>query len=275
MARISAFDEHATDLRRTAVALAIVAAHVVVIILLARRVGHPADVADITYVALPIYLEDRPREPVHSEPQHAAVARERATQQHTEPLVGESARSANKIAEPAGEPDPPIDWRAEIQTSAHALEQRAAIESHWRPLDGSRLPAWGASSHQPACPYEQCETGWGEDLGVFDPSIHSRAGRIEEIAADKPTLPNGSPNTTGTETIRWVSNWCYTILLSQDPQRQGMYKCVLPLGKRAARGDLFDHMNGSRPSQSHETDDAPWISYGFTLGAARDGNKGP
>jgi hypothetical protein len=72
------------------------------------------------------------------------------------------------------------------------------------------------------------------------------------------------------ETILWINNWCYTVLVSPELQRQGMYKCVAPLGKTAARGDLFDQLPGSRPSESHAIDSTPWISYGLSIGASRD-----
>jgi hypothetical protein len=79
---------------------------------------------------------------------------------------------------------------------------------------------------------------------------------------------NASPvgaRTWGSSSRRYIPR-CYNILVSSDPQRRGMYKCVVPLGKTAARGDLFDHMNESRPPQSHYTD-APWISYGLSIGS--------
>ena len=64
MARISALDEHTLDLRRVAVALAVVAAHVALVVVMLRSAGHSADVVDITLFALPITPEDRAREPV-------------------------------------------------------------------------------------------------------------------------------------------------------------------------------------------------------------------
>ena len=88
------------------------------------------------------------------------------------------------------------------------------------------------------------------------------------------TLPNGSQNMTGSEVVLWINNWCYNSLVSQDPQRRGMYKCVLPVGKTAARGTLFDHMDESRPPPSHDTD-APGISYGLSIGVARGRGTAP
>jgi hypothetical protein len=60
---------------------------------------------------------------------------------------------------------------------------------------------------------------------------------------------DGSLNITGDEMIQWINNWCYNIVVSPDPQRRRMRRCVVPLGKTAAWGDLFDHMNESRPPQ--------------------------
>ena len=273
MARTSAFEEYTSDLRRAAVTLAVVAAHVALVMVMLRSAGHSADVVDITLFALPINPEDRPREPVHVQkapisraseaaPRRAAVAREPATEQHMDPSLGESSRSEDDIpddtvaphAGATSEPVPPIDWHAEIETSAHALEQHDNIESGRRSLAGPKQPALSAAPQKPACPYEQCEPGWGENLGIFKPSLHSKAGRIEKIPNDMPMTSDGSLNITGDEMIQWINNWCYNIVVSPDPQRRRMRRCVVPLGKTAARGDLFDHMNESRPPQSHDTD---------------------
>jgi hypothetical protein len=294
VARVSVFDEYTLDLRRATVTLAVVAAHVALIIVMLRSAGHSADVVDITLFSLPISQEDRLREPVHVQkppilrasttaPRRAAVAREPATEQHVEPSLGESSRSENDTpgdtgathAGAASEPVPPIDWYVEIETSAHALEQHDNIESGRRSLAGPKQPAVSAASQTPACPYEKCEPGWGENLGIFKPSLHSKAGRIERIPYDMTTLPNGSQNMTGGEAVLWINNWCYNILLSPDPQRRGMHKCVVPLGKTAARGDLFDHMNESRPPQSHDNTDAPWVSYGLSIGHSRGRRTAP
>jgi hypothetical protein len=51
------------------------------------------------------------------------------------------------------------------------------------------------------------------------------------------------------ETILWVSDYCYislgsTSLTMQDfhKAREGVRRCIIPLGKREPRGDLFDHL---------------------------------
>jgi hypothetical protein len=114
MARISASDEYTFDLRRAAVTLAVVAAHVAVIMMMLRSAGHSADVMGITFFALPINPEDRPREPVHVQmppisrasetaPRRAAAARQPATEQHVEPPLGEFAnfRAGGGFSRPA------------------------------------------------------------------------------------------------------------------------------------------------------------------------------
>jgi hypothetical protein len=282
VARISASDEYTLDLRRAAVTLAVVAAHLALIIVMLRSAGHSADVVDITLFALPINPEDRPREPVpvqkppisrasETAPRRAAVARESATEQHVEPSLREPSRSENDtvgdtVAAPAGaaiEPAPPIDWHAEIETSAHALEQRDSLESGRRSLAGPKQQALSASPKTPACPFERCEPGWGANSGIFE-SQHSKAGRIEKIPSNLTMTSDGSLDITGDEMILWINNWCYSVLVSADRLRRGEIKCVAPLGKTPARGDLFDHMNEGQPPKSHDTD-APWISFGLSI----------
>ena len=286
MARISALDEYTLDLRRAAVTLAVVAAHVALVIVMLRSAGHSADVVDITLFALPITPEDRPREPVHVQkppisrasgtaPRRAAVARESATEQHVEPSLGESARSENDTlgdtaaahAGAAGEPAPPIDWHAEVETSAHSLEQHDSIESGRRSLAGPKQQALSASPKTPACPFERCEPGWGANLGIFE-SQYSKAGRIEKIPSNTPMTSDGSLDITGSDMVLWINNWCYSVLVSADRLRRGEIKCVTPLGKTLARGDLFDHMHEGQPPKSLDTD-APWISFGLSIGASR------
>jgi hypothetical protein len=286
VARISALDEYTLDLRRAAVTLAVVAAHVALVIVMLRSTGHSADVVGITLFALPITPEDRPREPVHVQkspilrpsetaPRRAAVARESATEQHVEPSLRESSRSENNTrgdtaaahAGAASEPAPPIDWHAEIETSANALEQHDSIESGRRSLAGPKQPALSAVPQKPACPYEKCEPGWGENLGIFKPSLHSKAGRIEKIPSNTPITSDGRLDITGTDLVLWINNRCYSVLVSADPLRRGEITCVALLGKTPARGDLFDHMHEGQPPKSHDTD-APGISYGLSIGAS-------
>ena len=170
-------------------------------------------------------------------------------------------------AEAASEPVPPIDWHAEIETSARALERHDSIQSGRRSLAGPKQQALSASPKTPACPFERCEPGWGTNLGVFE-SLRSKAGRIEKIPSDMPMTSDGSLNITGEEMILWINNWCYSVLVSADRLRRGAITCVAPLGKTAARGDLFDHMHEGQPPKSHDTD-SPWISFGLSIGASR------
>ncbi len=287
MARVSALEDYRSDLRRVAITLAVVAAHVALIIVTLRSAGHSADVVDITFFALPINPEDRPREPVHVQkppisraaqtaPRHASVARESASEQRMEPSLEQPSKNETETlgdtiaarTNPASEPAPPIDWHAEVETSARALQQRDTIESGRRSLAGPNQPALSAPLKNPTCPYERCERGWGENLGVFKPSLHSKAGRVETMPRDGPTLPNGSQDMAGAEAVLWTNNWCYTVLVSPDPSRRGAHKCFFPVWKTAAtRGDLFDHMDPSRPPKTHYND-APWITYGFSISAS-------
>ena len=63
------------------------------------------------------------------------------------------------------------------------------------------------------------------------------------------------------ETILWISDYCYVSLSSQSltmkdfhDARKGVRTCIIPIGKRKARGDLFDHLKrpppGSPPGQA-------------------------
>jgi hypothetical protein len=265
-------DERTLDLRRAAVTLAVVAVHVALIIVMLRSAGRSTDVVDVTLFALPIHPEDRPREPVHVQkppisrasetaPRRAVVARESATERHVDPSLGESSRSENDtlgdtVAAHAGalsEPASPIDWHAEIETSARALEQRGRVESGRRSLAGPKQPALSASPKAPACPFERCEPGWGAHLGIFK-SQRSKAGRIEQIPDDMPTNLHGSSKTKGSQVVRWLNNWCYVILVTEDRARRNMPMCFFPLGESAARGDLFDPMYESPPPRSHDND---------------------
>jgi len=300
VARIVGWDEYSLDLRRAAVTLAVVAAHVALVVVMLRSGGHSADVVDITFISLPISPEDRPsrvtplavvprrasvvgipsltarlREPVHvqkppisqASARRAATAREAATEQRAKPSRGETETRGDTVATQAGadiEPARPIDWHAEIEIVARAVGRHDNIDSGRRSLTGPKQPVLSSVPWKPVCPYERCEPHWGENPGIFDPSLHSKAGRIETIESDRTTLSDGGPRG---ESVLWINNRCYNILVSSDPQRQGMARCFFPLGKTAARGDLFDHMDASQLPQSNQSD-TPWISYGLSVGAA-------
>jgi hypothetical protein len=279
VARIAAFGGYTLDLRRATVTLAVVAAHVALIIVMLRSAGsHSADVVDITLFALPINPEERLREPVHvvkpeTAPRRAGVAREAVAEQHVERSSGsENNTLGDTAAGPAGavsEPARAIDWRGEIETSARTLEQQDSMESGRRSLAaGPKQQALSGSAKTPACPFEKCEPGWGENLGIFKPSLHSKAGRVEKIPSNTTITSDGSLDITGEEMILWINNWCYSVLVSADRLHRGAIRCVAPVGKTPARGDLFDHMHEGKPTESHDTD-GPWISYGLSIGGSR------
>lgn len=55
--------------------------------------------------------------------------------------------------------------------------------------------------------------------------------------------------TTQGETILWISDYCYISLSSTSltmkdfhDARKGVRTCIIPIGEREARGDLFDHL---------------------------------
>lgn len=183
------------------------------------------------------------------------------------------ARIEDRPREPVYVQKPPISLASQTAPRRAAVAREPATEQH---MDSSLVESPRSKNDTPGdtVATQKCEPGWGENLGIFKPSLHSKAGRIEKVPSDMPITSDGSLNITGDETILWINNRCYTIIVSLDPQRRGMYRCVAPLGKTAARGDLFDHMNESQPPQSHDTDD-PWISYGITVGASRDRHNAP
>lgn len=61
------------------------------------------------------------------------------------------------------------------------------------------------------------------------------------------------------ETILWVSDYCYISLSSTSltmqaihEGRRGVRTCIIPVGKREARGDLFDHLKKKPPPGNPE-----------------------
>ena len=74
--------------------------------------------------------------------------------------------------------------------------------------------------------------------------------QTEPTVFEKPLPRVGTTVTTPEgETILWVSDYCYislgsTSLTMQDfyQARQGVRRCIIPIGKRKPRGDLFDHL---------------------------------
>jgi hypothetical protein len=257
------------ELRRAVLALAVVAAHVAVIFVTWRGARNSAEVPDITLIALPITSEDRLRKPARISappisraaeirPRSASAARASPTAApHVERSLAEHSQSetevaGNKVAAGAGspgspgEPAAPVDWYAEARKSVDALEQRENIERERRSLAGPKQHPSGDRHLRPACPFEKCEPNWGVDLGIFE-SQDTKRGRIERIPDDTQKTPDG-------EVIRWISNHCYQILVTANKLHRNMTKCGAPLGKSAARGDLFKHMNESPPPQDRATD---------------------
>jgi hypothetical protein len=277
VARTSASDTEwggsTLELRRAAVTLAVVAAHAAVIFVMWRGAGNSAEVLNTTLIVLPITSEDRPREPARvSErlisraaevrPRDASAARASATAPpHVEGSLAEHARSGtevarNKIATGAGspsEPAAPVDWYAEARASADALEQGESIERERRSLAGPKQHPSSARHLTPACPFEKCEPNWGADFDIFE-SQHTKRGRIEKIPDDIQRTPDGTQKTPEGEVILWINNWCYETLVTGNKLHRGAPKCFVPLGKRAALGDLFKHMNESPAPEERATD---------------------
>jgi len=66
------------------------------------------------------------------------------------------------------------------------------------------------------------------------------------------------------ETILWISDHCYISLSSTSltmgdihAARRGVRTCVIPVGKREARGDLFDHLVRKKPPADESAGQAP------------------
>jgi hypothetical protein len=216
----SASNDASPVLQRIAVVAVIVAAHVGLLFLGARAARQIREVRHVVYIPLPI-LPERQQEP----PKPAASPTTSA-----EPAVRaptEAPRPLSEEDEPApAEPQAPIDWFAEAGKAAESFDQRQRTERERKSFSGPRQVMPGPRHVKPPCPFEQCEPGWGAPPSVFE---RSKRGRIEK--------------TLDGEVIRWTSNHCYQILITPELLHRGMNKCVASLGKKQARGDLFDHMN--------------------------------
>jgi hypothetical protein len=137
-------------------------------------------------------------------------------------------------------PGATVDWFAEARSTAGALDDKARRERERRSLDGRSGPGLSGDRHgKPACPFEKCEGNWGEGFSVFK-DYGTKKGRIEK-AGDG-------------EVIRWTSERCYQILISPNIFHRGMTRCVVPLDKQSARGDLFKHMKDPPPPAERATD---------------------
>jgi hypothetical protein len=137
------------------------------------------------------------------------VARSQAI---TPPLVAPPAESPPVIAEPPSRT--PIDWYAEARASANAVDERNREARRRRSFGRAVIPNQRSSK---------------ESFHFFTPK-DTKKGLIEEHKDIQ-------------EVWRWVSDRCYQIVVSPDVMRRGQNRCFIPLGKRQARGDLFEHMN--------------------------------
>jgi hypothetical protein len=198
----------------------------------------PAEVVEVSLMLVPI-TESEPAVPV---PQTRESPKRRVTSAAPSvPVKSEpSPIQDERASEPSTAPLAPIDWYAEAQTTASALEKRDRADRERRPLDRRGGTALAPDRHgKPPCPFEKCEPGWGAAPSVFD-STATKAGRIEK--------------TSDGEVIRWISNRCYQILVTPNIFHRAMTRCVQPLDKKAARGDLFKHMNDAPPPEDRATD---------------------
>ena len=265
---VAALSDGPLQLRRAGVALAVVAAHVMLILMLSKGTRHqPAEVVEITLFDLSITPEEEEgvpelEVPRASDARPSARSQERAASPSASPDAessrAEAAKPETETVDGDANPKPitpdasldaliaptdvpvdtaPIDWFAAARTSAAALKQRQDTEAQRRTLAGPNQPPLRAPKKKQACPFEHCEPGWDGEFSVFE---SSKAGRIEKAADD--------------EVIRWISNRCYQILVSPNPMHKAMTKCVTPLDKAPARGDLFKHMHEAPPPPERATD---------------------
>jgi hypothetical protein len=241
------------------------------IFLIGRNARHVAEVVDVMLLSsLPMTPEEEPAEalPVSpSETKERSKRREASVSPAPSAAAPPDERSsveagrrglpardetqseladdpAHEPARDAHEPIPdlrsaPVDWYAEARSSADALEQRERANRERRALDGPNGAALVAPRAKPPCPFEQCEPGWGHAPSVFD-STATQAGRIEK--------------TFDGEVIRWISNYCYQILITPNILHRAMTRCVMPLDKSKPRGDLFKHMNEIPLPEDRATD---------------------
>ena len=228
------------ELRRIGVGVVIVAAHVALIVVLSRGTRRAAEVLEITFFPLPITLDDRPKPaPVSVTPQPEPGLRRDAPIERTPVTPAPEIAAPSEPDEP-DEPAPSIDWNAQIQASAAALQKRADTEREQYSFTSPRAPAAMSPKHvKPPCPFEKCEPTWGADFSVFGDQS-AKKGRIEKT-------PDG-------ELIRWTSESCYQILITDNIMHRAMTKCIKPLRKDAARGDLFKHMRDVPPPEEKATD---------------------
>jgi len=239
----SASEGRTSASRRVLVAGVVVVAHIALMASIGRGVRRPAEVVEVFLTLIPVTTEEQPSQPVRKP--------ELPSSKSAPPRVASAAPSVPANPEPAAIQQPPadgsstapvapIDWYAEAQATASALDERNRAARERRPLDRPAGTALAPDRHgKPPCPFEKCEPGWGAPPSVFD-STATKAGRIEK--------------TFDGEVIRWTSNRCYQILVTPNILHKAMTRCVVPLKKSAARGDLFKHMDPPPPPADRALD---------------------
>lgn len=232
------------DKRRIAVGLAVVAAHVVFVLVLGKGARQAPELVQITFFPLPITPEERPSPRQTAESPVAPRENSRRPRKDTLTQPAPITLNAEPIAAPEAivpdVPAAPIDWTAELQASSEALQKRADTAGERRSFTAPSAPSSMVPRYvKPPCPFEQCEPTWGADFSVFADQ-GAKKGRIEK-------------NTEG-ETIRWINEYCYQILITPQIMHNAMTMCKQPLKRNAARGDLFKHMRDVPPPEEKATD---------------------
>ena len=116
---------------------------------------------------------------------------------------------------------PSIDWRASMEAAAGSAATEITRQESYRPLGPIERGKPGSSSSESESVFEQ---------------PHRKAGDIDHDSVQGRTLI-------------WHDENCYTELkfpTIKDPNAivgaPNPPKCMVPIGKRRARGDLFDHL---------------------------------
>jgi hypothetical protein len=154
-----------------------------------------------------VILLPSPAPLVHpDQPREQTPAREMSPRAHWAAAAKRARRSPSASAIQPQAPEPnagrPIDWYAQLQAAA-----RAVVADRTRP---SRDAKEGRRSG-----------------GIFS-AAPTRAGTSDVNAEG--------------ELIHWFNDRCYSIVTTLNLLHRGMIRCVQPLGRGKARGDLFDHM---------------------------------
>ena len=232
---VSAADTRRLRARLT-VAVFIAAAHVSLVMLMGKAGRQSlAVVIDLTLFPLAISSDEPVRKPEPTSPEGGSEAPSafagaglEKSRKRKDPTAAPSASASppeNQSAPteaPPGEagseapsPRAPIDWYAEARTSADAMNERDRVERERHSFADHKFPA-------PADP---------KASPFFEP---------DDLKKDLIEKKDG-------EVVRWVSDRCYQILVTENPFHRGMTQCFVALGKRRARGDLFKHLQEPQP----------------------------